>query len=539
MIGAITFYSMRGSLSSGEYPLLSSGQDLSSYQVAQFPRVKYRDGMQVSAEVPAFSGIENANVAEIGGRYYWVTQYEQRTAESNQYTVTLDFMGPTSLYMAGDDISGNWHKTPTNVCQYLKNAVTNSMMAIAETYYLSDLDCPDMTSDIPTFWVQVTGITGSTSIIKSYGCFVPYRTDADQLDIEIVHAAYDTNKYYPNAGDIIRDIKGSTGILAENILDISISRRCPYQTVTASSGGSEDFVRLRGSTEPVEVGDYSMYMYDLTQPQRFYKAEYSHTISLTAMQRAIGEISLKDWNNNTIMSIPTNKGNPTITASIETDMNGLYLAVSCQEQTIRIPEGKLPYIGSNWDTYKAYRMDTDRLIMENSIEAAKFNRETQQITGTVNGIISGVQTGIMTGLIGGNVAGAVTGIAAGVGSTMTSLWSADRAYQLERRQAEFQNDLSRRQAVAAPETQYSTGYGTIYAEQNINTPVKIALMMPYDISTSYYDSWTAENGYPAEGIFDVTATTGFYQGKLISGEGGMWYDRCNEVFMKGFKFVTP
>ena len=176
MIGTVTFYRMRGSLSSGEYPLLSSGQDLSNYQVAQFPRVKYRGGMQASVELPYFQGLESANVAQIGGAFYWVTEYRQRTAESNQYTITLDYMGPTSLYRSGDSIKGSWHKLPTKVCPYLKNAVTNDILKIVSSQEPTDIKCPTLeysaASIVSTYWVEVTGYDTNNKV-KSFGCFVP------------------------------------------------------------------------------------------------------------------------------------------------------------------------------------------------------------------------------------------------------------------------------------------------------------------------------------------------------------------------------
>lgn len=541
MIGTITFYRMRGSLSSGEYPLLSSGQDLSSYQIAQFPRVKYRDGMQVSAEVPAFSGIENANVAEIGGRFYWVTEFRQKTAESSQYVVTLDYMGPTSLYRSGDSITGSWHKLPSNECPYLKDNVTNDIMKILTSSYPSDIDCPTFLADYPCFWIQITGYDGN-GILQRYGCFVSYSTIRDEFNKGQV--GMDSTHLYPSLSNIMTNITGCCGLLAENIVDISISRRCPYEFATVeATDGRTVYVRLLDTTGTVAVptitGSLGFYLYDL-ENLLWPKITASVVISLSSFRRAVGQVCIRDWNNNNIMEIPTMYSvTLTVTFEVVPDIMGLYLKISCLDQVITIPEGHLPFRGSNWETYKAYQMDTDRMILENTLYNARENRDTQMISGTVNGVVNGISTGIMTGLLGGNVAGAAVGIASGAASVGVGIWENQRAYELEEHNADFQQNLSRRQAVSKPETSYNTGYGLIYGYQNIHYPLRVCVMMPNTITETYYDNWVAEFGYPAEGKITVTAQTGFYQGKIVNGYGGMYADRCNEVFMNGFKFVTP
>lgn len=541
MIGTVTFYRMRGSLSSGEYPLFSSGQDLSTYQVASFPRVKYRDGMQVSVELPYFQGLESANIAEIGGAFYWVTEYRQRTAESNQYTITLDYMGPTSLYRSGDSIKGSWHKLPTKVCPYLKNAVTNDIMKILSSSYPSDIDCPTFLANFPCFWIQITGYDGN-GILQRYGCFVSYSTIRDVFNKGPV--GMDSSHRYPSLSNIMTNITGCCSLLAENIVDISISRRCPYEYATVeATDGRTVYVRLLDAAGTVAIptitGSLGYYLYDL-ENLLWHKITASVVISLSDFQRAVGQLCVRDWNNNNIMEIPTMYSDSlTVTFEVVPDIMGLYLKISCLDQMITIPEGHLPFRGSNWETYKAYQMDTDRMILENTLYNAREIRDTQMISGTVNGVVNGISTGIMTGLLGGNVAGAAVGIASGAASVGVGIWENQRAYELEEHNAEFRQNLSRRQAVSKPETSYNTGYGLIYGYQNIHYPLRVCLMMPSNVDANYYSAWVTEYGYPAEGVRTVTAVNGYYQGQLVDTVGGMEQDRTNEVFMRGFRFVDP
>ena len=542
MIGTITFYRMRGSLSSGEYPLFSSGQDLSSYQVAQFPRVKYRGGMQATVELPYFQGLESANVAQIGGAFYWITEYRQRTAEGNQYTITLDYMGPTSLYRSGDSIKGSWHKLPTKVCPYLKNAVTNDIMRIVSSLEPTAIKCPTLeysaTSIISTYWVEVTGYD-TNNAVKSFGCFIPYYVSRGgfYLDPGLPGVSWDGTDVYPNLGQILGNITGCCGLLAENIINISISKRCPYRFTAAT--GSTPSVKIDGYS-PYKAGTLNVYMYELGGLIVYPTQTATVQISLSDFQRAVGQVCVRDWNGNSIMELSTMQGDTvTVTFQEISDVNGLYLKIVCLDQTLMLPEGHLPYQGSNWETYKAYQMDTDRMILENTLYNARQNRDTQMISGTINGIINGGQTGIMTGILGAKRAAAGVGITATAAGVGVSVWESQRAYELEQHNAEFQMDLSRRQAVNHPETSYNTGYGLVYGYQNENTPVRVCLMMPSTVDSDYYAAWVAEYGYPAEGVRTVTAVNGYYQGELLDTVGGMQQDRTNEAFMRGFRFVDP
>lgn len=554
-VGTAKFYNMEGSLSSAEYPLFEEYQDLSEFKLNEC-EIRYAKGLQTRFDVPMFNGWDTVNVIELDGEFYWATSARESTTFNGSVTYTCDYMAPTSLIKMGQRIRASWHKAPINVCPYLRDSITNDIMMIAEEYdQLDRITCPDVEVDpfydTHTFWLQVSGFDANGKI-KLFGCFVPYFEEMESFHTDYygnhIKAFNDgtDDLYYPNVDDIISDITGCCGLLAENIIDISISRRCPY--VMTESG---NYLTLY-NWNPDKEGTNNYVMYDLWSGPASLNTQSDFVlvdfdVYNDNWQRGLAQVAIRDWNNNVIMEISTMESDQLIINFQEvSDIMGLYLKIWCNDQSIMIPEGHLPYQGSNWETYKAYQMDTDRMIMENAISNAKENRDTQAVSGTINAIIGGVSTGVMTGILGGNVAGAAVGVTSGILGTAVNQWELNRAFDLEKRKAEFNRQISQRQAVMQPETTYNLGYGMVYGYQNVKNPVKVCKMLPKNISDlrQYYGDWSYAYGYPAEGIIDIDATYGFYQGELLSFANGLIpkgqrFDRLNEVMMNGFKFISP
>lgn len=541
MIGTITFYRMRGSLSSGEFPLFDSQEDLSQYAIATIERAKYRDGLQANADIPYFSGLKEANIASIGNSFYWVTAYTQKTSESNQYVVTLDYMGPTSLYRRNGTARGSWHKLPYNAAPYLKDAVTNGMMRITRS--LSDIGNTQAIGWLGSghlYFYQVTGYDANNAIHRICG-FAFYSEE---------HGFYgniraSSNTSYPSFADLIANITACTGLVANRVMDLSISVRCPYSfNYTVSGGFPTVTINDIGGNPimPTVHGSNTFVTYDLEALQgTLEQYDKTETLTLTAMERALGNVNLIDWNGNIIATLPTQYGN-TIDVIVETisDLSGLHTLIRCNDLKITVNEGKLPYLDNNYETYKAYQMNTDRESMENSIRFAEYDRDTQRITGTVNSAINGLASGVITGMAAGNPAASIVmGAAGSIVSGITNLYEQDRAMDLTRKKAEADMELSKRRTLEQPQTAYNAPYGMIYCALNERNPLQIAVSMPDNVDSTYYEQWTDNYGFPAEGIINANIQDGFYQGKLIDSVGGMLFDAANDTFMRGFRFVDP
>jgi outer membrane lipoprotein SlyB len=244
------------------------------------------------------------------------------------------------------------------------------------------------------------------------------------------------------------------------------------------------------------------------------------------------------------MEIPMTEDQVDIDFTVLADESGIYTIVSHNETMISIPEGKLPYIENTWETYKAYQMNSDRQAMENAIRFAEYQRDTQRVVGTVNSAINGATSGAMTGFMSGSGGAGAAALAVGgaVASAITDLYAQDRAMELTRLQTSAEYELSMKRSIDQAQTSYNAAYGLIYIALNEIKSLKVCLTLPAFPNADYFDDWVANFGYPAEGVLSVAIDYGYYSGILLSttsDQSGMYWDRMNETFERGFKFVTP
>ena len=555
---------MRGSLSSGEYPLFASGQDLTTYLVHSV-NVKFAKGLQTALTVPEFTGYDTVNVVELDGSFYWVTAWKEATTLNGTVTMTLDYMAPTSLLKSGSSLTGIFQKTATNECPYLKQEITNGLKLIESSLEPSNLEIGTVFKESGTYgheevgyWVQVTGFKRDTLTDEPYitrvGFPIGVRTDTSSPSankIRDVNASY----WFPRYGDLIRDITACTGIQADQVIDCSVSKRCPYvfRKTKVNVSATRDIwyfevMDTEGSPVPTQLmSDNQTVVYVLGT--RNLSAQYAHasqtvTISLdTSYKRQCASIQIRDWNENAVMEIPVDGASISIRFDVVDDESGIYTIASHGDQEICLTEGKLPYVENTWETYKAYQMDTDRMSMENAIRFAEYQRDTQRIAGTANSAISGATSGLMAGFISGSGAGAAAlAVGGAIAGAITDLYTQDRAMELARLQAQADMELSKRSAIDQPNTGYNVAYGMIYISLNQRNTLRACVVLPYDVDSTYYTAFVGEFGYPAEGRRTISIANGYYRGKAIStstAESGMYWDRMNEIFEKGFKFISP
>lgn len=558
MIGTLELFVVRGSLSSGEYPLFTDDTEIASHLVATINDVKFADGLQTTVDIPANQFVGSANAARLNSAFYWVTEYRQRTADGSSYTLTLDYMGPTTMYRKNSTIIGTWHKVPTNAYPYLKQQISNSISDITRKAevpsigYLQYNIATDTFGTLKGYWVQVSGFTSTArTTLRKVGFFVCSSEDENGLS-RIHLESYTSGTTYPTFADLISDITGVTGILADQVVDCSISERCPYpyRIRWVQSGnisyGNPYIIDMDGTSQNASYGQIHK-VYVLNDSNGPFYNDYTTTFNIgdiTDFERSCGSMTLRDWNNQDIAEfhIPMSS-TASFNMRVHSDISGIYTTIWEGNQSITFPEGKLPYISNSWEDYMAYQMNSDRTGMENAIRYAKETKLTSDVTGIANTVINAVGSGViggsMTGAKGGGTIGAITG-AAGLVST---LYGNQRAYELTEMQAKDAMAQSYRQSLDAPQTSYNTGYGLIYTSLTALNGMNICMKTPKYVDSQYFSDWTAHYGFPAEGYDSFAVTYGFYQGKLDSSRGmphhGMYFDRTNEIFMKGFRFVTP
>lgn len=546
-VGNVAFYNLRGSLSTGEYPLLSGSET----PVHTQSNIVYRKGLVVNIDVPIFDGYDSVNIAKIDGLYYWITSYKERTTVNGQISMTLDFMPPTSLISYGDSISVYLERSPTYLCQYLTDNWTNGEMTISDAQNLG----LDMTynSNHPMYWVQITGVD-TNGDFKRYGCFV-YSAKLSLWDYGQMMIDFHTpapNGEYPSIKDIINDVATITPFTAESVKDISISRRCPYvytEYVDTNTHkvkiGPSDYTLLNPSKNG--SSDYVTYSIDdIPDLAQFYiNPANPRTITFTASEQVkmSGNYIIRDWNKNIIATFPVAEGSTFYTLTYG-DFSGIYTMITNGKRLITIPEGKLPYGGSGWDTYLAYSMTADRQAMNNAIGYADRERMMQIVGGTADAVINGAITGAFAGSVAGPAGGAIgagLGVITGGISAVSNALESQTKYSVELERLTDAQKLNEIRAKNAIGTGYNVGYGVIYVSLTAGSNnLVIGPELPINNGSTLLTDYVARNGYPCEGLKTITAGYGYYRGWMPStSNGGMLFNALNQTFRRGFKFVQP
>lgn len=522
-------------------------------------RVKHSKQIQQAIRAAMFEGYEDVNMVEMDGDYYWTVSYSEMANGEVRYV--LDYAAPTSLVRLGDTLTGEWHKTAGNYCGYLKNAITNAPKLVSKTVALPRIVDKDAdTYNLGKYWVQVCGYDNQGKILRR-GWFTSLTTGNGILK-SAAGTTHDgaTADAFPSLYHVIANMQSATGILAEEVLDFSISARCPFGYTTVKIGTTWCYVIEDHAHAPsyptltTTEGGTTRYMYDLDAlpDLQLLGNEESISITLSNMESAIGDVSLRDSDWNNIGTFATmGDGNCVFLVRTFSDLNGIYTTVSYvinseKVQQVTFMEGKLPYLGNTAETYRAYQMDTDRLSMENSINYNEIQRQIDLKVGLTNAAVHGIEAAL-TGAAGSSLlnlgAPAVAGAAMGAGISLLesglSLYETQATADLKNMQARDTAALSEKQAISQPQTAYQSGYGTIYAVNQYMRPPAITLAMPYGIDEGYYEDAVEDFGYPAEGRIAVTIRRGFWQGQLLN-DGtitGQRFDELNKDFMRGFKFL--
>lgn len=542
MRGTLKLYSMHGSLSSGEYPLLPRGQSLSPYLLETFERIKYRDGLQAAAVIPYTASVASANVASIDNRFYWITEYRERTAEDRTYELTLDYMGPTDLFRSGDSMTAYLERSPSYLKKYLRDDFTGGQTAMYDIREVGNTASGD--TDNWVFWLQVTGMVnvGGNDLTQRYGCFVGVPRDNRSYLWTRLWASGSTQ--YPSIGDIINYISWVMPFVPSQVIDISISKRCPYRLKVSpgTEGYITNLVDSSGTViAPTASGSGPAVTYYLDSLVESTLVPYTQTItfSIDDYARMCGSISLRDKDKNKVASFPIQQGG-TFTVWTVGDYTGIYTVIDNGYQRAVIPEGKLPWNSDTWSEYKAYDMSIDRQTAANAMRYAAYEFETQDVGGGVQQFGNAISSMIFGG-IAGKGGGALAGGVSGALNLWASGYMNERAYDLAIMQAQDNYRMSQMRAKNTRGTAYNTGYGTIYVEMSTAQDLILGIEGPMADGRQLMSDYVGRHGYPCEGLVTIQAQTGYMKGTMPSTSTlrGMWFDQFNLALSQGFRYVDP
>lgn len=544
-IRSVQFLSLPVSLTSGEYPLMTSAtQDLSSYVLAEYT-MNYPVDLQLTLTAPDFALWETCNMVRINdviGSMYWVVGAEMVTSNQKAIRFALSYCGPSSLIHKNDTAVGLFSRLPENKCPYLQYQPKSGGLIFSRRTNLPKLPEATHTTGvrIQMFWVQVTtsnDITASGSAANSslhrYGFFVAV------TDRFVSSTVYQTDKTladpaFPNLDTFISDPE-TFGFTASAITDISISARCPYSytSSTETYEGFSFFHAKLDDIEPITAGTGIIYSLDPTDTA--YPELVTETLNFTrsALERSCGTITIRNESGNNIGLIDPAWDSIPVKTTCVSDYGSLTTYIDVNGYLFAISEGHIPWVGDAWAEYKKYSLAYDREAMEQSIDFANQRVAVNIAQSAANTIQSAAM-----GAIGGNVAGAVTGAIGGMSSFAISTWATMRESDISTAESRATQELAERRVQGSAGTAYNTGYGKIYCYQQLENPACIQVEMPAGLTTSLAEDYTACFGYPAEGLRSVTFGEGYYKGMLYATSKlkGPRFDKLNQALQNGFRF---
>lgn len=443
------------------------------------------------------------------------------------------------------------------------------------------------------YWVQITSsnyIKNDQTVVKGhitrYGTFALNRDVTNSL---YGYLAWDTSgdkdyvPAYPRIGDIINNIDATLGIESSSVMDISVIPICPYifesfdivhtgpfvpgqpepeiewtNQYTVLKSGDNIIKPWVGKDVPIEVGEIPGQTTRKTFKFRVYNLDYNWGIepisttiynpvkredtlsfTLSDMELNLGQFQVKSWEGNIIASLPVVSKTNTIYVNYISDSTGLYTLLRHVEskQHVIINSAKLPYLGSQWETYRTYSLDTDRKALE--FAQAQYDKQFQMnmASAVFNGVVGaglGAASGGSAGAIGAGV-GAIGGLASGIASGVLGKEMNDMKLRQDQQ-------LTEMRLRASPATTFNTAYGLNQLDLMERFGGGIYISLPANLSNNEFINYIDEFGYPTEGVQTLTMTAGYYKGRVLAQQNnkvfsGIKFERLQEEFNNGLKFV--
>ena len=445
------------------------------------------------------------------------------------------------------------------------------------------------------YWVQITSsnyVKNDQTVVKGhitrYGTFA-LNEDVTRSSSIYKYLAWDTSgdkdyvPAYPTIGDIINNIDTTLGIESSSVLDISVIPICPYVFESLDVVHTGPFVPGQPEPENEWINQYTILKngYDIIKPWvgkdvsinvgglpgqtttktfKFrvfnldynsgiepistdvrYPREHEDTLSFTLsdMEINLGQLQVRNWEGNIIAALPIVSKTNTIYINYISDSTGLYTLLRHIEsnQHVIINSAKLPYLGSQWETYRTYSLDTDRKALEFAQEQYDKQFQMNMASAVFNGVVGaglGAASGGSAGAIGAGV-GAVGGLASGVAGGILGKEMNDMKLRQDQQ-------LTEMRLRASPATTFNTAYGLNQLDLMERFGGGIYISMPANLSNDEFIKYIDEFGYPTEGVQTLSITSGYYKGRILAQQNnkvfsGIKFERLQEEFNNGLKFV--
>lgn len=543
MPARVEFFSAPYSRPNRHFPIGS----LTKYLVHSEMLMKTSPDMEQIVNVPEFPDWDIVNLVRITDTsyVYWVKASYKRTDLKGQVTFELLFNPVTSLITEGDVLNGVWDRLPTNESRYLKEVINTDAMEIFRTEPLPKL--PFFMSQI--FWYEIVLKQEidktSGQCLTRYGGFAlgPFNSTNNSEEFVVCDVVTSPSRFrgYPSFHRIMNDFASiATNASTDKIVSINVSVRCPYEWIQTSGSGDARIDLVNRNNHKIKPkiykdtglpagADWVLYELETTEDDSPVPWSENMTITLTENELKYGAVNIIDESGIIINEIPNElfiNGWMQVHVTTVSDYTGIYTDLEFLYNRIRIPEGKLPWVGDGWSEYQVRSMATDRESLELSINNAREQRNIDAIMSLSNAGMSSAMGFAMGGPIGAAGLGLLTAGTGIVGSHLQG--------QLSERTAKAEQEIREKHQKHQLSNNYETAYGMIYLLDNNFKSLMIATSMPANLNPQTIDDHVKEFGYRTEGVKSVTVQEGRYQGRLIdipiSGPKG---DLLNAEFIEG------
>jgi len=500
--------------------------------------VKVSEELDFVLNIEYFDNYSKVNIIKVEDRYYDVLAVREISRKSSVLQFTVTYNPISSLLTSGSSLYGWFERTPTKI--YPSARINIATDTLKQSRFIS-LDNIQQVGTLNDYYVQIVSRSGSSektepSTLTMYGTFVQYYSRHPAAAVEpALMTTKDSSKYFPTLGAIINDIDEKLGIVADEIVDISVSARCPWD-FKYESQNKYDFLKNNGDVlTPDFDNDGRNGKVIINGSGIGRKLATPSTITLTDKERYTGTVNIVSQTGNVIATIPTEYFGPDNTLYYRwqtyADYTGVYTIVTYANQMVIIPEGKLPWVGDSWATYAARSMEFDREAM---LHAVQNSREQLYID-----IASGVSGAILTGTVGAASGSGPIGVGAGIAQAGIDIVTAAARQQMAERDIRFQQQLLEARVKAAPSSHYQTSYGLDYMRaSDYGQRLGIRIDTPANLTDEDFNQHMAQFGWPLNRLATVGITDGYIKGQLYNMDGyGLMGERLIEEIANGCRIV--
>lgn len=613
MIGTVQFIKCAGCLATSEHPIITSDEDMDGYVAWTFSGgVKFVEDLVQTLILPTFDGWSECNMVRLiqedqaenetpWKAYYWITDAVRSSTVNGATVFNLEFNPITTMLKKGSKVKGQWLRSPTNYTPWKQQNVVSGTMGIKRKEILMDRMKNYAGKEL--LWVSLTASKTPENISGSYeiygfpieaGTLMDLYQDSSHNVTNVATQAYENGSlvsaWFPRLNTLFHgESLSMMGIAADAIIDISITPYPPFEyTVLRSvesvaypfylvkSDGTKLYpthITYNDGTHEDAQSAYVMYNITASLDYEYSPIVKDTEIVLLESEVVAGQLSIMQGNGSIVGSIPTGWATQVedfyvlkLRSQIIVDYSQLvyHITVVPLNSTqgvdnelgmFTIPGTHIPYMGSAWDSYRAYSMSYDREAMQFTIDQARNAMIANAADAAIN-LVVGVATG------GASIA-AKTASMQSTGATNAQIQYAQTAYQGQQMQAgasagtgivgsivggfqkmhaaEFNQALTEKRVQSQPGNAYNASDGLFNIYMEMTTPTSVVVSMPVGLTTARYNDFIENFGYANEGEYEQTLTYGFYQGTIYSSPTmtGPRFAELVNSFNAGIRLIPP